>query len=580
MFLKSEQPAQVKISLAQEGSRGFHIGIYVSKSDGSGYRVLTITPEDLIAKAAFSNAVEVSCVVELKDPSLPLVVIPCTFKPEQECEFRMTFESSAQISVTPIDPNMEYRMYTQVGKWEGETAGGCKNHPTVTNNPQYSLEVSKPTTITVTLSQTAKEPFDSIGIYVCKSKASGSKIGPSSELGPGLSPVVRPKSGGSLRGGKDSSALGNSGSGLTISSGSSSSGGGSSLSSSLGGGGSTIGGAKAARIKTLSSKNIVVKSEFSSDKEASVSFKAAPKYLYTIIPCCFEPNRESTFTLTCFSKRRVKLKAISHETLDIECSGQWHDESAGGCVNFPTWRNNPQYFLYAKRPKTEVQITLTQKRSFEPFAIGLYVARNTVNGQSRLLVLSADNLVGKTSFEKRHEVSTVVTLEDTETPYVIIPATFYQNQATKFTITVHVLGVQGAKEGVPIRAASVLNLLPCTFLWHQRAIKGEWKDGGENGGCRNHPTWLSNPQVALKVAQESKVVIILAVPDAKDSVGIYLLKDNRTINQSLRVKDGDAVEVVAKSVFRKEEEISLECTLEKGTYKGKRRNLCFLFSRC
>ncbi len=50
---------------------------------------------------------------------------------------------------------------------------------------------------------------------------------------------------------------------------------------------------------------------------------------------------------------------------DIECSGQWHDESAGGCVNYPTWRNNPQYFLYCKRNKVEVRITLTQKRSFE-----------------------------------------------------------------------------------------------------------------------------------------------------------------------------------------------------------------------
>ncbi len=78
----------------------------------------------------------------------------------------------------------------QEGKWEGNSAGGCKNHPTVTQNPQYSLECTKAATVTVTLSQIGKEPFDTIGLYVCKSKG-GSMLAPHSELGPGLSPVVR-----------------------------------------------------------------------------------------------------------------------------------------------------------------------------------------------------------------------------------------------------------------------------------------------------------------------------------------------------------------------------------------------------
>ncbi len=229
--------------------------------------------------------------------------------------------------------------------------------------------------------------------------------------------------------------------------------------------------------------------------------------MYTIVPCTFEPGHESAFSLTCFAKRRLKLKSLNQEATDIEVSGQWHDESAGGCVNFPTWRNNPQYFLYAKRPFTTVQITLAQKRAFEPYAIGIYVARNTDNAQSRLLVLSADNLVTKTSFEKAREVSTTVTLEDTETPYAIIPATFYQNQDSKFSLTVRVLSVKGAKEGVAVKASTVLNLLPCTFLWHQRSLKTEWS-AAESGGCRNHATWLHNPQVSLKLGQESKVVII------------------------------------------------------------------------
>jgi hypothetical protein len=214
--------------------------------------VINVEPGQLLSQAAFASTKEVWCSVELTDVSVPLVVIPTTAKPEQECEFRLRFESSEVVTVAPVDPELQYRMYTQAGKWEGASAGGCKNYPaTVCNNPQYSLELEKATTVTVTLSQTAKDPFAPIGLYICKSKgpmcsianrlliscfSAGSKISSTTaELGPGLSPVVRPKNGGGSR--KD--------------------------------------GQKAARLKSISSKQIVIKSEFQSCKEASVSFKVA-----------------------------------------------------------------------------------------------------------------------------------------------------------------------------------------------------------------------------------------------------------------------------------------------------------------
>lgn len=327
------------------------------------------------------------------ESAVPLVVIPCTFKPHQEGEFRMSFESAQPIVVAPVDSKLEYRIYTQEGKWEGPTAGGCKNHPTVTNNPQYSLECEKAMTVTVTLSQTSKEPFDTIGLYVCKSKAAseaGDLLAVGGEgLGPGLSPVVKHKSGGSKREAllKDTPSGGQ-------------------------------------RIKALSSKIIVAKSEFSSALEAHCVFKASPKYTYTIIPCTFEQGRESNFTLSVFTKRRAKLKSLNQESGNLECDGQWHDESAGGCVNYPTWRNNPQYFLYCKRDGTQVQITLTQKRALEPYAIGLYVARNSSSSQSRLLVLSAENLVGKTTFEKSREVSITLTLDESDVSLVVVVVVF------------------------------------------------------------------------------------------------------------------------------------------------------------
>ena len=133
--------------------------------------MINIEPGQLLSQAAFAATKEVWCAVELTDTSVPLVVIPSTARPEQECEFRLRFESSEPVSVAPVDPELQYRMYTQAGKWEGASAGGCKNYPaTVCNNPQYSLEMEKSTTVTVTLSQTLKDPFAPIGIYVCKSR--------------------------------------------------------------------------------------------------------------------------------------------------------------------------------------------------------------------------------------------------------------------------------------------------------------------------------------------------------------------------------------------------------------------------
>ena len=38
---------------------------------------------------------------------------------------------------------------------------------------------------------------------------------------------------------------------------------------------------------------------------------------------------------------------------------EWDGNEAGGCIDYPTWRNNPQYFL-AMEAKATVQIALEQ----------------------------------------------------------------------------------------------------------------------------------------------------------------------------------------------------------------------------
>jgi hypothetical protein len=51
--------------------------------------------------------------------------------------------------------------------------------------------------------------------------------------------------------------------------------------------------------------------------------------------------------------------------------GTWKGRTAGGCFNFPTWRNNPQYILKTSE-KGKVTIELTQN---EDNHIGFYVMK-------------------------------------------------------------------------------------------------------------------------------------------------------------------------------------------------------------
>ncbi len=54
------------------------------------------------------------------------------------------------------------------GDWSGKSAGGCKNHATCPNNPQFLLQVTSPTNTHLLLTQTERTDFDHIGFYIAK----------------------------------------------------------------------------------------------------------------------------------------------------------------------------------------------------------------------------------------------------------------------------------------------------------------------------------------------------------------------------------------------------------------------------
>ena len=96
---------------------------------------------------------------------------------------------------------------------------------------------------------------------------------------------------------------------------------------------------------------------------------------------------------------------------EISAESEWDGAEAGGSVEYPTWRNNPQYFLAMESPAT-VQISLEQLTrvnspalvspvpltdSQEPDEIGFYLMRS--EGQ-RVILIKPDAMIAESGFKK------------------------------------------------------------------------------------------------------------------------------------------------------------------------------------
>jgi Calpain large subunit, domain III len=155
------------------------------------------------------------------------------------------------------------------------------------------------------------------------------------------------------------------------------------------------------KLRAIKSADIVCKTEFARPTEAVIRFNFLPRQKYVIVPCTFDRGQESQFKLEVFSETDVKMHVLK-DPQEVAVRGEWVGSSAGGCVNHPSWRSNPQYFLFMKQ-QARLTITLTQHVASEKRlnSIGFYVARS--NGH-RLIVMSKEDIVGKGAFEKKRSV--------------------------------------------------------------------------------------------------------------------------------------------------------------------------------
>jgi uncharacterized lipoprotein NlpE involved in copper resistance len=126
-------------------------------------------------------------------------------------------------------------------------------------------------------------------------------------------------------------------------------------------------------IVEVNSNDILTKSDFARPSEAIAVTQLDKKLHYVIIPCTFDPGFENDFKIEIFGDSDIRLRPLRSQK-EVSVHGEWLGPSAGGCINHPTWRNNPQYFLFLKQTAT-LHVTLIQNESVGEHSIGFYIVK-------------------------------------------------------------------------------------------------------------------------------------------------------------------------------------------------------------
>eukprot|EP00667_Euglena_gracilis_P003278 EG_transcript_3289 len=173
-----------------------------------------------------------------------------------------------------------------------------------------------------------------------------------------------------------------------------------------------------------------------------------------------------------------------------------HD-TAGGCNNFYTWRHNPIFLLQTSAAETEAFLTLQQAEqrgqaeTIDYHPIGLTVLTVPELGPTMLTGGAPYEVIRKTSFWNKREISLQVSLPGRPDPYLVIPSSFFP-------------GVEMACR-LFIRSSAPLAVARHTpELAHICRLDGRWtKQSG------SYKTVATNPQYTLAVEKDCVVHVLL-----------------------------------------------------------------------
>ncbi|KAL1518789.1 hypothetical protein AB1Y20_003072 [Prymnesium parvum] len=245
---------------------------------------------------------------------------------------------------------------------------------------------------------------------------------------------------------------------------------------------------------------------------------------------------------------------------------RWMDETAGGCTNFISWRNNNQWLLNIHRPQTKLIIKLTQPDARKTAgngrhysnAIGFYILKGNEPNEAgdhkrRKLVLQDGDYEDGGDFvfvkEPRftRQVITEYTFEEaSDVPYILLPFMFEPGREALFKLTI--LSDDRDDDGIP--DFGFQDVKP-EDDWRRTTLNDSWSMGGSGnplgtdksaGGPvvaasplldNGEPEWCRNWQFQITLEQRSRCFVFLelleVVTDMRTREGLQTEPDYKTV---------------------------------------------------
>jgi len=149
-----------------------------------------------------------------------------------------------------------------------------------------------------------------------------------------------------------------------------------------------------------------------------------------------------SWNLVAYSDTQINISSLEDWPHMEVLENRWAEESAGGCIEHPTFVNNPKYLMELPSQKVKLSFSLGQEKNMgdvEPFSVipykyhtGIYIFEKDITDP-----VEKDPIARTSKFKNSRENNVIFELDGSEhNQVIIIPATFRPGEASAFTLTV------------------------------------------------------------------------------------------------------------------------------------------------
>ena len=614
-----KKTANVEITLTQSDMKPeiYHIGFYVFQ--GNQFIKRVIEKDEMIEKCSLEDQITVSITVKLTGSTTPYMIIPCTFDPGEQTDFKLSVKLLANtndvLSFYKLLPSNDWIKNIVKGKWGKSNAGGCRNFSTHLLNDQFliSLPNGGKCNGKILLQTGNGEEIDELGLYLlsppkglahkvvhlldapllsksgfnlpneaildfridaeneqiviipCTFEAqrySSYKMFIFSDQPINITPLSPPKYKEIPGSWEGESAVGCINHPLWRYN----------PQYSLSASGKVqiqlqkteekpdvvigfyiLKGISGERQLEINKDNFLSKAAFVNSQSVFAELESSELTNYTIVPCTFKPGLECKFILRAFCNSAdasdLQLLPAPSDWVENKVSHKWQAGTSGGCINYATWRNNPQIRMKVEEDG-EVMLILEQQQIPEqaPISIGFYITTKSANNQRTWTMAPADILC-KAPFRKATTAMCKFTAKK-GVEYNIIACSFSPWDERSFHFYAY-----GYKQKV------YLKRLHRSKKERELRIHGRW-DSQSAGGCMKNTSWPKNPHLLLYVKDKPVTMEIILQQqmnrdDTADAIGFCVTESNEQGFPKISSID----DIKYKANYEEARDISLSCTL-------------------